>query len=42
MKLGDKEQQMIKLPAPAQLEAVSYYRRKQPDKPKWRFCISDK
>lgn len=42
VKLGDKEQQMIKLAAPAQLEAVSCYRKKQPDKPEWRVCISDK
>lgn len=36
MKLGGKEQQMIKLAAPTQLEAVSCY------KPEWRFSISDK
>jgi len=34
VKLGHKEQQMVKLAAPAQLEALSCYRRKQPGKPK--------
>lgn len=34
VKLGHKDQQIIKLAAPAQLEAVSCYRRRQPAVPK--------